>query len=151
MIALTEAEWEYAARAGSATRYHFGNDEKGLCTYGNVADETAKEKYKDWTVANCRDGYVNTAPVGSFKSNAFGLHDMHGNVWEWVYDCYKGSYAEAPLDGSAVTSGDCRGRVLRGGSWIGNPGGLRSAYRNRNNTANRDNYFGFRVGRTLTP
>jgi formylglycine-generating enzyme required for sulfatase activity len=148
---LTEAEWEYAARAGSATRYHFGNDEKGLCTYGNVADETAKEKYKDWTVANCRDGYVNTAPVGSFKPNAFGVHDMHGNVWEWVHDCYKGSYAEAPLDGSAVTSGDCRGRVLRGGSWIGNPGGLRSAYRNRNNTANRDNYFGFRVGRTLTP
>src|SRR5262245_1417633 len=79
---LTEAEWEYAARAGSGTRFHFGDNERDLCTYANVADLTAKEKYKDWTVANCRDGHVNTAAVGSLKVNPFGLHDMHGNVWE---------------------------------------------------------------------
>ena len=148
---LTEAEWEYAARAGSTTRFHFGKDEKDLCTYGNVVDLTAKEKNKGWKVANCRDGYVYTAPVGSFKANAFGLYDMHGNVWEWVQDCYRDSYASAPVDGSAVTSGDCTNRVARGGSWIGNPLGLRSASRSSITSDARDNYVGFRLARTPNP
>ncbi|MBR1279006.1 SUMF1/EgtB/PvdO family nonheme iron enzyme [Bradyrhizobium sp. AUGA SZCCT0283] len=146
---LTEAEWEYAARAGSTTRFHFGNDEKDLCTYGNVADLTAKEKNKEWTVANCSDGHVNTAVVGSFKHNVFGIHDMHGNVWEWVQDCFRDSYASAPVDGSAVTYGDCTNRVVRGGSWIGNPSGVRSGSRFLITPDVRDNWVGFRLARTL--
>jgi formylglycine-generating enzyme required for sulfatase activity len=146
---LTEAEWEYAARAGSTTRFHFGDDEKKLCTYGNVADLTAKEKNKERTVANCWDGHVNTAVVGSFKDNAFGIHDMHGNVWEWVQDCFRDSYASAPVDGSAVTYGDCTNRVVRGGSWIGNPSGVRSGSRFLIAPDVRDNWVGFRLARTL--
>ena len=96
-------------------------------------------------------GSVNTAPVGSFQANAFGVHDMHGNVYEWVEDCWNGSYAGAPSDGSAWRSGDCSRRVLRGGSWYFSPWGLRSAYRFRSSTGDRINFLGFRVARTLTP
>jgi formylglycine-generating enzyme required for sulfatase activity len=133
---LTEAEWEYAARAGTTTRYPWG-------------DEIGKNN------ANClgcdsRWDNKQTAPVGSFKPNAFGLYDMHGNVFQWVEDCYKGNYEGAPTAGSAVTSGDCS-RVLRGGSWDDTPGNLRSAYRTWNDSGLRFSYVGFRVGRTLTP
>jgi formylglycine-generating enzyme required for sulfatase activity len=146
---LTEAEWEYAARAGSTTRYHFGDNERDLCTYGNVADLTAKQKHKDWTITNCRDGYVNTASVGSFQPNAFGLYDMHGNVWEWVQDCENESYGGAPSDGSAWTAGDCGRRILRGGAWNFDAQFLRSAYRGGNSADVRISINGFRVGRTL--
>jgi formylglycine-generating enzyme required for sulfatase activity len=148
---LSEAEWEYAARAGSTTRYHFGDSERDLCTYGNVADEAMKQKdkYRIY-VANCLDGHVNTAPVGSFRPNAFGLHDMHGNVAEWVQDCWNASYKGAPSDGSAWTTGDCHVRVLRGGSWTEFPlQRLRSAYRARNVPGYPVNILGFRVARTL--
>ena len=145
---LTEAEWEYAARAGSTTRFHFGNDEKDLCTYGNVADLSAQEKNREWSVAICRDGHLNTAVVGSFKANAFGLYDMHGNVWEWVQDCYRDSFAGAPVDGAAITNGNCSSRIMRGGSWIGNPVGVRSASRSSATPDIRDNYIGFRLART---
>ena len=149
---LTEAEWEYAARAGTTTRYHFGDGERDLCTYGNVADLTAKGKYKrvDWTIANCRDGYLNTAPVGSFRSNAFGLHDLHGNVLEWVQDCWNDNYSGAPSDGSAWSTGDCSRRVRRGGSWAyGFPEVLRSASRYAGSPDDRFDDIGFRVGRTF--
>ena len=90
-------------------------------------------------------------PVGGFPANAFGLHDMHGNVWEWVEDCWHGSYNGAPSDGSAWTSGgNCGRRVLRGGSWIYEPGILRSANRYWYVTV-RNNYIGFRISRTLAP
>ena len=75
-----------------------------------------------------------TAPVGSFNPNAFGLHDMHGNLWEWVQDCWNDSYQGAPADGSAWTIGDCERRVLRGGSWYNRPEDLRAAYRFRDTT-----------------
>ena len=140
---LTEAEWEYAARAGTTTPFSTGNtitpdqaNFDGNYTYGGSAKGTYRER---------------TVEVGSFKPNAFGLYDMHGNVWEWVEDCYKDSYAGAPADGSASTSGDCSRRVLRGGSWDNNPEILRSAYRDRSPTVIRSNVLGFRVGRTLTP
>ncbi len=138
---LTEAEWEYAARAGTWSRYHWG-------------DSIGQGR------ANCHDcgsrwGNKQTAPVGSFSANGFGLHDMHGNVWEWVEDCWHGDYAGAPSDGSAWTSGgDCsrRGRrVLRGGSWFNSPGYLRSAIRIKNGAGDRDDDIGFRVARTLAP
>ena len=98
----------------------------------------------------CRDGAVRTAPVGSFESNAFGLFDMLGNVWEWVADCWHGSYAGAPTSGEAWTyDGNCRSRMLRGGSWSGNARYLRSADRNSYRTSIRMINGGFRVARSL--
>ena len=134
---LSESEWEYVARAGTSTAYSWGN------AIGSNR-------------ANC-DGCGSqwddrqTAPVGSFQANAFGVHDMHGNVWEWVEDCRNASYAGAPSDGSAWRSEDCSERVLRGGSWYSYPRSLRSANRNGNTTGVRISYLGFRVARTLTP
>ncbi len=154
---LTEAEWEYAARArtttGSAPRFHFGDDEKAMCRYGNGADQTAKRTIShtaNWTIFSCDDGYAYTAPVGSFTANAFGLYDMHGNVSEWTEDCYHDSYRGAPTNGSAWTSEDCGYRVVRGGSWFSFPRELRSADRFWQVTSYRSDHFGFRVGRTLT-
>jgi formylglycine-generating enzyme required for sulfatase activity len=153
---LTESEWEYAARArtepGAYPRYSFGNDEKDLCTYGNGADQSAKNDIagiKDWKVAPCTDGYAYTSPVGSFAANGFGLYDMQGNAWQWTEDCY--NYTAAPTDSSAWTSGDCSRRVVRGGSWYVVPPGLRAAIRVGLTTDDRDRALGFRVGRTLTP
>ena len=135
---LTEAEWEYAARAGSDKAYFWGGE------IGKLN-------------ANC-DGcgtqwdQKQTAPVGAFAANAFGLHDMHGNVWEIVQDCYQGNYNGAPTDGSANTEGDCYRRVVRGGSWISDPQYLRSAARYRNAIDDRGSQNrGFRVARTLNP
>ncbi|MEQ9329398.1 MAG: formylglycine-generating enzyme family protein, partial [Rhodospirillales bacterium] len=132
---LTESEWEYVARAGTTTEYSWGND----IGRGN---------------ANCRScgsrwDNRETSPVGSFRANGFGLHDLHGNVWEWVEDCYKNSYSGAPTNGSANTTGDCRKRVLRGGSWSNNPVNLRSANRFRGDTGSRVSFYGFRIARTL--
>ena len=133
----TEAEWEYAARAGTTTKYGWGN-EIGV----NRAN-----------CEGCGSRWDNkeTAPVGSFPANARGLHDMHGNVWEWVQDCWNGSYAGAPVDGSAWLSGDCSRRVSRGGSWLYDPRYLRAANRSWVTSGIRLNYDGFRVARTLTP
>ena len=134
---LSESEWEYAARAGTETAYSWG-DEIGV------------------NRANC-DGCGSqwddskTTPVGSFGANAWGLHDMHGNVWEWVDDCWNDSYAGAPADGSAWLRGNCDLRVLRGGSWDVKPSGLRAAVRGRNTTSFRSGSYGFRVARTLAP
>ena len=147
----SEAEWEYAARAESVTKYYFGSEAAPLCRWGNGADLTAKDRYSGWNVASCRDGYVHTAPVGTFAPNAFGLHDMHGNVWEWVEDCWNGSYHSAPTRGEAWTSGDCAMRVLRGGSWYYDPRNLRSADRGRISASDRYYFIGFRVARTLAP
>ena len=130
---LSEAEWEYVARAGTTTAYHFGP-----MILGNQANY---EEKKDGTVV-----------VGSYPANAFGLHDVHGNVWEWVEDCWYNDYNGAPLDGSAWTS-DCddNPRVLRGGCWVGIPMTLRSANRFKNFATSRNHFIGFRIARDLTP
>jgi formylglycine-generating enzyme required for sulfatase activity len=133
---VTEAEWEYVARAGSSTRYHFGNDEEDLCDYANVPDLTAKaemaknEGWSPWLYVDCNDGYgIQSAPVGSYKPNAFNVYDMHGNVWEWVEDCYIDNFNGAPKDGSArVSERDCD-YVVRGGSLSAPVAASRSAMR----------------------
>jgi formylglycine-generating enzyme required for sulfatase activity len=150
---LTEAEWEYAARAGSTTRYPFGDDEKESCRYANGADQTTKStipEAKSWTIAPCTDGYAYTSPVGSFLPNAFALHDMHGNAYQWLEDCWHANYTGAPADGSARASRDCSVRVVRGGAWWVPPSGLRSARRDWTRADNRYAYIGFRLARTLT-
>jgi formylglycine-generating enzyme required for sulfatase activity len=151
---LSEAEFEYAARAGTTTQYPFGNDPNKLCRYGNGADLTLKGEplFSNWTgLFTCKDGYSFTAPVGSFLPNAFGLFDMSGNVWEWVEDCYHSAYDGAPLDGSAWTSGDCRLRLVRGGAWNRVAASFRSAYRAWNEIKYRNYSYGFRVARALGP
>ena len=147
---LSESEWEYVARAGTSTARYWGESESGQCRYANGADLTAGRRHDGWTVAECDDGHYATAPVGSFSANEFGLHDVHGNVWEWVEDCWNASYAGAPGDGSAWESGDCSGRVLRGGSWASDPWNLRSAYRREVEVeVGGGSVDGFRVARTL--
>jgi formylglycine-generating enzyme required for sulfatase activity/serine/threonine protein kinase len=132
----SESEWEYAARAGSTTKYSWGNDigrNNAVCS-GCGSQWDGKQ----------------TAPVGSFKANDFGLLDMHGNVIEWPQDCWNESYAGAPSDGSAWTRGNCDRRVLRGGSWVSSPGDLRSAGRIWTTSASfRDSWVGFRVAQDL--
>jgi formylglycine-generating enzyme required for sulfatase activity len=153
---LSEAEWEYAARAGrGSSRYPWGDDvdAREQCAWANGADQTAKAQVPyagGWTVSNCSDGHAYTSPVGRFRANAFGLHDMHGNVWEWVQDVWHDSYAGAPSDGSAwMGGGDQSRRVLRGGSGINTPQYLRSAIRLRSTPVSRIDDTGFRIARTF--
>ena len=142
---LSESEWEYAARSGTSTARYWGESESGQCRYANGADASTDFGWR----TGCDDGYSRTAPVGSFEANGFGLHDMSGNVWEWVEDCWNENYAGAPGDGSAWESGNCSARVLRGGSWYSDPWGLRSALRVRSGSGFRISGYGFRVARTL--
>ena len=134
----SEAEWEYAARAGTTTRYSWGNAigrNRANCDgCGSKWDEKRP------------------APVGSFEPNGSGLYDMHGNVWEWVADCYHESYRGAPTDGSAWTSGCVSdSAVVRGGSWYYGPRDLRSASRLRVGPSGRYSYVGFRLVQDLNP
>ena len=139
----TEAEWEYAARAGSTTIYHFGNAESQLCRYANHADSST-----DYSNINkaCSDGVgKRTVAVGRYRPNSYGLYDMHGNVWEWVEDCWNNSYVGAPSDGRAWMSGDCGQHTLRGGSWYNGPRALHSATRTKRTLASRHSHLGFRL------
>ena len=124
---LSEAEWEYVARAGTTTRYHWGDD------------------YRSDRVAVGGK----TEAVGRYTSNRFGLHDVHGNVWEWVEDCWNGSYAGAPAHGRPWVMGDCDTRMVRGGSWQDKPSALRAATRGSDKVELRIETAGFRVARTL--
>jgi formylglycine-generating enzyme required for sulfatase activity len=140
----TESEWEYAARAGSTTVYHFGDSSSKLCKYGNWEPDVI-----DFLEVGsaCDDGFSKqTAPVGTFKQNQFGLYDMHGNVWEWTHDCWNWSYHGAPTDGSAWGGGDCGQSVVRGGSWAAKQGSmLGSASRFHFSQATADRVVGFRL------
>ncbi len=133
----TEAEWEYAARAGTTTRFWWG-DEDPVCTAGarNGANFRA-----------CTDDQ--TRPVGRSRANPFGLFDVHGNVWEWTADCWNASYDGAPTDGAAWRGGDCDSAPVRGGSWLNFPLNLRSANRYWVLRDYRYYYVGFRLARTL--
>jgi formylglycine-generating enzyme required for sulfatase activity len=131
----SEAEWEYAARAGTDTAYYWG-EAKGS---GNAVCESCGSPWDNRS----------TAPVCSFAPNAFGLYDMLGNAWEWTADCWNPGYAGAPADGSTWHAGDCAGRVMRGGAWFSFPHNIRSAIRMRGVLDNRYLSKGLRVARTL--
>ncbi len=141
---LTEAEWEYAARAGTTTPFHTG---RTIST--DQANYDGRGIYGSGSRGELRR---QTVEVGSFAGNAFGLQDVHGNVREWVEDCWHANYEGAPVDGSAWTEGgNCSRRVFRGGSWSYEPGSLRAAFRVRSTASDRFSSSGFRVARTLTP
>jgi formylglycine-generating enzyme required for sulfatase activity len=129
----SEAEWEYACRAGTKTPF-------------NTGDAIDSDQ------ANFAMTHIGSLPVGSFAPNAFGLYDMHGNVWEWIQDCWHDNYQNAPDDGSAwqdENGGDCSRRVARGGSWYYFPQHLRSAFRDRYISGDADFYLGFRIARAF--
>jgi formylglycine-generating enzyme required for sulfatase activity len=136
----TEAEWEFAARGGASAAagqaYSFGNDGALLCQYGNSSDGAG---------GTCSDGFANTAPAGSLKANSLGLFDMHGNVWEWMGDCWQPQYSAK----AAKPAGTCTTRVLRGGSWASNAAALRSAARGWEKQDRSKSSIGFRVVRVL--
>jgi len=146
---LSESEWEYAARARGTKKYSFGDSESLFCRHGNGADSSMSFNKKRRNTS-CSDGYgKQTAPVGSFEANGFGLYDMHGNVWEWTEDCWNKSYSGAPSNGEARTTGNCTRRVMRGGSWFTGPRALRAANRLNNNAIGRNYSKGFRIARAL--
>jgi formylglycine-generating enzyme required for sulfatase activity len=144
---LSASEWEYAALAGKASGGVAATETARICESANVADRSTDATYPGWDIFDCQDNYVHTSPVGSFQANAFGIHDMLGNVFEWVADCWNESYADAPSDGSAWLDGDCGDRVLRGGSWFTPPGYVHTAFRNRFAPDYRSSSFGLRVAR----
>ena len=147
------SEWEYAARAGAETPPLWGPDGQGACADANVADASAGRRYPGWAVFPCDDGYAYTAPVGTFKANAFGLTDMLGNVLQWTEDCWHGNYAGAPVDGSAWLDGDgdCAAHELRGASWFSSPSYVRADYRDRFPADYRTSSVGIRLVRDIGP
>jgi formylglycine-generating enzyme required for sulfatase activity len=125
----TEAEWEFAARAGSTQSRFWGNNPDEACDYANVADITAKKERPNWTTFFCDDTHFVSAEVGSFKANNFGLYDVLGNVWEWCLDVYNSeAYSKLPQD-DPVYQGSGEYRVMRGGGWSNGPLGIRSSHR----------------------
>ncbi|MGB5733748.1 MAG: formylglycine-generating enzyme family protein [Thiohalocapsa sp.] len=139
----SEAEWEYAARAGTTTPFSTGD-----CISTDQANFDGTFEYGDCPEPTNLDLHQ-TQPVGSYGPNPWGLYDMHGNVNEFVADCWNDGYAGAPVDGSAWLEGNCTRRVLRSGSWHGYPGYLRSAYRCRTGPAFRHRSIGFRLARSI--
>ena len=127
----SEAEWEFAARAGATSNYPWGEDPEQACRYANIADHSANEAVKRdydgleysgaWKRLLCDDGVGYASIVGSYQPNAFGLHDMIGNIGEFTADCYNPTYTKENADGSARPDGDCNQRVTRGGNWHWQP------------------------------
>jgi formylglycine-generating enzyme required for sulfatase activity len=144
----SEAEIEYATRAGTTTSRFWGEDVALQCAYGNGPDLTMKEHFPGWYGAPCHDGYMLTSPVGAFKPNPWGLYDMLGEVYQLTADCWHENYSGAPTDGSAWTSGDCSQRAVHGGSTTSHPGSMRSAARTATKADTRTVYVGFRIARS---
>ena len=148
----SSTEFEYALRAGARSPWFWGNNPDNACEYANVGDRSFRNRFPERPQFDCQDRFVFTAPVGRFKPNQFGLHDMLGNVWEWTQDCWHDDLTTAPLDGSAwleESGGDCQSRVPKGGSWISGPGWARAAARSKDGIHYRSFMLGFRVAATV--
>ena len=147
----SEAEFEFAARAGGAARYGFTDDPADLCRFANGADQSAKTAGlpPEASYMPCSDGYAFTAPVGSFAANAFGLYDLIGNVWEWTADCFAEDYSSAAVDSAPHNAAGCTARTLRGGDWFSTASMLRPAVRAKANQDAHNDDIGFRVVRVL--
>lgn len=149
----TEAEWEYAAKAGATTTWPWGENADEACKYENTYDLDSRDalpagRTVAWDPTNCRDGFGEVAPVGAFPANAFGLHDMLGNVWEWNEDCSPKLYQAKPDDGSAYQAPTlCDMRSVRGGSWQTRQSRHRPTFRGRDPETRASHIFGFRVAR----
>jgi formylglycine-generating enzyme len=143
----TEAQWEYAARAGVAAMFPWGNDPGEACAWANAADAVAKAQWPDWTCLKCNDGHIVASPVGSFPPNGFGLYDMIGNVWEFCQDHYSPTAYESHAAKDPVSIGDDNRRIARGGSWGDGWAGLRSANRNAYNPEYTSCVIGMRLVR----
>ncbi|MEO0575430.1 MAG: SUMF1/EgtB/PvdO family nonheme iron enzyme [Pseudomonadota bacterium] len=149
---LSSTEFEYATRAGTRGPWFWGSANADACEYANVADAVFRVNFGLSPVFNCDDGYEYTAPVGSFKANAWGLHDMLGNAWEWTDDCFHPDPANVPVDGSAWLAedgGECQRRTPRGGSWVSGTDWVRAAAQSIDREAYHSQLLGFRVGLTL--
>lgn len=132
---LSEAEWEYSARAGATTPFLSGDD----IGFGNANCDGCGSQWDD----------METSPTGAFSPNPFQLYDMEGNVWQWVGDCFNLNYLKAPVDGSVWNSGKCDRRVIRGGSWLNHPKFLRLANRYGYGSDFRASDIGFRIARSI--
>ena len=143
----TESEWEYACRAGTKTARFWGNNLDNACSYANIADRKAKAEWSYWTAHDCDDGHAAAAPVGSYRPNSFGLHDMLGNVWEWCEDIYsRNAYSKHERNNPVNTKGSSS-RVYRGGSWSSYVRHCRAAYRLHQKPDNKYYSLGFRLMR----
>ena len=143
----TEAEWEYAARAGTKTMRYWGDGEREACQYANVADQTAQSTWSAGVIFDCDDKYPYTSPAGTFRANAFGLYNMLGNAWEWTCSIYDASYGGK--EKNCANSGDGGSdRVGRGGGWGGSPAVVRSASRDYGGPGGRGGNLGLRLART---
>lgn len=152
---LSESEWEYAARGGTKTPWFWGEAEDSYgsrlaCKFANLHDESGKKAHPNYVWSNhlCDDGFGETAPVGRYQPNPFGLHDMLGNLREWVEDCH-GPYNDAPTDGSPRVAAECEKRIVRGGAWIDGASTSRAAYRHPLPESHRNYQVGIRIARDL--
>ena len=149
----SEAEWEYAARAGTTASRYWGDNRADACGNANAADRSLARKDHDnpndpVVFFPCDDGYAYTAPAGSFAPNGFGLHDMLGNAWQWTRDCWNPHYGKTPATDSAATKGDCDQRPIRGGSWSNMPITVRSGVRVGVGKSTQVPLIGFRLVRS---
>lgn len=145
---ITEAEWEYAARAGTKGDRFWGENPADACRFANVADATGRGSLGLEAPFDCRDRFAGTSPVASFQPNPFGVHDLFGNAEEWVLDCWSDTYRNAPNSGIANTAGDCDRRAIRGGSWFDGAEAIRATARRSAETGTRTSTRGFRIART---
>jgi len=141
----TEAEWEYACRAGTGTIRFWGDAPRDACNYANVADRTAQIEIEELMIHGCDDGHLYTSPVGSFRSNGYGLYDMLGNVWEWCEDRYDENYYDKSPGNNPMGPSPGSFRVIRGGFWGSEPSDLRCGNRSREAPEGRSDTYGFRL------